>query len=133
MAQGIDGFTAGVLIGAVKTKPDLDQVCELVKSLSNSSDRPSDEDIQKIFAEAQRRFKPRDLVKIDHTDYVGTIAGYNTSTGGFYPGWRFPVYVKIDGSCFEDKESRTFEYVLDQVLPLSVGPVYQPFSLGEQA
>ena len=108
----MDGTTAGLLLGAAALG-DSDQLYDLYKELkSKYGGGPSAEAIAFVEANINRP------CRIAYTDYTGEIVGLNTATGGFYPGSREPVYVKITGcetEKFKSAIGETFSYALDQV------------------
>ena len=109
----MDGFTAGILLGAAKNGANSDEVAEIYKSLkSNEDDGPSAEAI--AFVEANKG-KP---CKVAYTSHIGVIHGLNTARSGFYPGSRFPVYVKISNG---EAAGRVLEYDLEQVVLVEEG------------
>jgi len=57
-------------------------------------------------------------VKINPTSYIGIVDSYNERTGGFYPGIRYPVNVKIistEDVAFNTAIGKVFEYGADQL------------------
>lgn len=79
-----------------------------------------EKELEKALAEVTAIFKVGDIVRVKDTSYIGVIHRFNTSLGGFYPGVRYPIFVKITKS--EDPKWATvagsvFEYELNQVIP----------------
>ena len=76
---------------------------------------PSQTELEKILVQAKKHFPIGATVDVNCTSHFGEVVGYNERTGGFYPGTRFPVYVKITLSDMERAIGQTFEYGLDQL------------------
>jgi hypothetical protein len=71
--------------------------------------------LQEKLAFAKQEFPIDAIVKVKYTSYKGVVTGYNMTLGGFYPGERYPVYVKIldDGELgggLHKVVGETFEY-----------------------
>ena len=107
--MSVDTFTAQVMLQAVANNPGQtqDAIADLYKSLTSKEDGgPSQEDID-FFNEHKGK-----KVSIKHTTHIGHLIELNTSTGGFYPGSRFPFYVKMS----EGKAvGQIFEYDREQI------------------
>lgn len=108
--MSMDGFTAGVLLQAAIEGNSPDQVADLYKSLKGTGDGPPSPQVVELVTSWIG--KP---CKVKHTSHLGVVHGVNTSSSGFYPGSRFPVYVKITESGMKDAVGSVFEYDLDQV------------------
>ena len=59
-------------------------------------------------------------VEVEHTTHIGIIVSYNKNLGGFYPGIRYPVNVKIIYSSLDKAVDCTFEYEADQLKPVNL-------------
>lgn len=74
--------------------------------------------LQEVFAQAEHDFPIETLVLIKGTPYKGVVQSYNRMLGGFYPGVRYPVNVKIiddgeEGKGLHQVVGQVFEYGLD--------------------
>lgn len=105
----IDTFTAATLLNAAINGADHDQLNKLHKSLQNENDAPSQELIDYVNSIVNRK------CKIKATSHKGIIVRANLSTCGFYPGGRYPAYVRITESGMEKAIGNTYEYSLDQI------------------
>lgn len=104
----IDGFTAGLFLGAAMNGASPESIMDLKKSLeSPRAGGPTQEAID--FFEKNKGKK----CKVRFTSYTGIIHDLNRSSGGIYNGERFPIYVLITGE--GRAKNRIFEYELDQV------------------
>lgn len=108
--MSVDAFTAQVMLEAAATNPGKSNevLSDLYKNLTSKEDGgPSQKDID--FFNKHKGKK----VKVKYTTHEGILYKLNTSTGGFYPGSRFPFYVKITN---EGKaQGCIFEYDAGQV------------------
>ena len=108
--MSVDTFTAQVMLEATANNPGQAQgaMADLYKSLTSKEDGgPSQKDID-FFNEHKGK-----KVKVKYTTHEGNLYKLNTSTGGFYPGSRYPFYVKITN---EGKaKDCVFEYDANQV------------------
>lgn len=109
-----DSFTASVMLSAIATNNNEETVnalSSLLNSLGESDPIPTE-----VIAFVESNIgKP---VNVLHTAYKGVIHSCNKSQRGFYPGVRFPVYVRITNSRdpkFEKAIGSVFEYSLDQI------------------
>lgn len=97
-----------------KNEEDLEQLAGLYKSVNKvKSGGPSQEAI-----DWYEKNKGK-TVSIKHTDMEGIVTNLNTKTRGFYPGDRYPIYVKInkDGRTGQyNAMGSTFEYDLEQLI-----------------
>lgn len=107
--MSMDGITAGILLQADSNGSSQEDVYKLYKDLQGNKDAPAPEIIELVTSWIGR------TCKIKWTSHIGEIVGANTSDRGFYPGGRFPVYVKITASGMEKAIGSTFEYGLDQI------------------
>lgn len=105
-----DGFTAGVLLAAAQNPNARDSVYDLYKSLQNAGDAAPAPEIVKFIED--RIGKP---CKVKSTSHIGVVHGVNMASRGFYPGSRYPIFVKITESTHERAIGDVFEYELDQV------------------
>lgn len=108
----MDGFTAKTLLEAAmssKTVDDQNQVADLFKEL-NKDTKKLDPEVEKLVVSWIGK-----SCKIKFTGHQGIVLAANTSTGGFYPGHRFPVIVEITESTMKEAKGQVFEYGLDQV------------------
>lgn len=106
----IDGFTAGAMLHALQGDASRAEIHDMLKSFKREGNGPTKEQVKWVLENMGR------AVSINNTDYTGKITALNTSTGGFYEGGRYPVYVTID----DDVEvirarGATFEYEIDQL------------------
>lgn len=75
--------------------------------------------LDEVLTKARSTFAVGDIVNIKSAGYVGKVIGYNDSLGGFSPGVRYPVLVKIIRNYTEtnkDVVGSVFEYALDQLI-----------------
>lgn len=107
--MSMDGITAGLLLAASTNGAGNDEVYNLYKSLQGNNEAPAPEIVEMVKGWIGKPCKVR------YTDHVGIVHGANESTSGFYPGGRFPVYVKITESGCEEAVGKVFEYSLEQV------------------
>lgn len=106
--MSMDAFTAQTLLQAVANGGDNDRIADLYKGLQSKSDGgPSQKDIDFFNANEGKR------VKINYTGYEGVLESLNISTGGFYPGSRYPFNVRITTE--GEAKDCLFEYDGDQV------------------
>jgi len=109
-----DSFTASVMFSAIATNNNEETVnalSSLLNSLGESDPVPAE---VVTFVESNIGKS----VNVLHTAYKGVIHSCNKSQRGFYPGVRFPVYVRITetgNSKFEKAIGSVFEYGLDQI------------------
>lgn len=112
----MDAFTAELLLAAAeRCEGDPGQqamVADLYKALNKDSGGPT--------AEALLFFEKHEGKRcaVRFTCYTGILTGLNTATSGFYPGSRYPFYVKITESTdekFSDAIGSSFQYGLDQI------------------
>jgi len=59
-------------------------------------------------------------VEVKGTSYIGRVHGFNERLGGFYPGVRYPVLVRIihndsNSTRFNDVPGSVFEYDIEQL------------------
>lgn len=76
------------------------------------------EELEKILTEVKKMFAIGDRVYMKHTCYIGLVYGFNENLGGFYPGIRYPICVKIIESQdpkFSNVVGSKFEYGAEQV------------------
>ena len=74
--------------------------------------------LQEVMTKAREAFAIGDTVFVKYTGYTGKVVGYNNSLGGFYPGIRFPVLVRIthaDDPKWDDVVGSVYQYQLDQL------------------
>lgn len=107
--MSMDGITAGILLQAAQNGSSQDDVYKLYKDLQGERDAPTPEVIELVTSWIGRE------CNVKYTSHKGIITAANTSDRGFYPGGRFPVYVKITSSGMEKAIGQTFEYGLDQI------------------
>lgn len=107
--MSMDGITAGILLQAASNGSSQEDIYKLYKDLQGNKDAPAPEVIELVTSWIGRE------CKIKCTSHTGVITGANTSDRGFYPGGRFPVYVKITASGMDKAIGSTFEYGLDQI------------------
>jgi hypothetical protein len=72
-------------------------------------------ELHEVLAKAEKDFPIETLVLVKYTPYKGVVHGYNKMLGGFYPGVRYPVFVKItdDGDGLHKVVGQVFEYSLE--------------------
>lgn len=108
--MSVDTFTAQVMLEATANNPGKAEgvLADLYKSLTCKEDGgPSQKDID-FFNEHKGK-----KVKVKYTAHEGVLYELNMSRSGFYPGSRFPFYVKITS---EGKaQGCIFEYDADQI------------------
>lgn len=107
--MSFDGITAGLLLQAANNGASQEDVYKLYKDLQGNKDAPAPEVIELVTSWIGR------ACKIKHTSHTGIITDVNTSDCGFYPGGRYPAYVKITESGMKEAIGCTFEYGLDQI------------------
>lgn len=113
--SSIDSVSAGLLLQIAASPKNIDKAADLYKSFNKPEGGPSKEAI--AFFNANKGKK----CSIKYTDYIGEIVKLNTSDGGFYPGNRFPIYVKILESTngkYPEAVGQVFEYDLPQIQTL---------------
>jgi hypothetical protein len=106
----VDSFTASVMLSAVangQTKEEVGQVYDLYKEMNSKSDGGPSPQARAFFEKNQGK-----KCKVKFTSHEGIVHRLNESTSGFYPGGRFPIYVKITNG---EAAGQVFEYDLDQV------------------
>jgi hypothetical protein len=70
---------------------------------------------EEVVDEAKAYCQEGDWVNVFSTSYIGKVVGFNERTSGFYPGDRYPVFIKIIKDISGNKngaEGCTFEYGL---------------------
>ena len=117
--MSIDKFTAEQLLTAIKNGGDGDQVADLYKQINGASEEGPTKEQVDVFIENQGK-----VVTIKGTSMTGLVERLNTSTRGFYPGGRYPIYVKI----LTDERTNQFnaigkklEYDIDQLEVMELG------------
>lgn len=111
----IDPFTVSVLLKALESGANTDNVADLYKmAMKSGPETPDAKEQQSLFDSLALSHPLGTRVKI-HGTRVGTVVGYNRSTGGFYPGWRYPLILRFDAVCFKDNRSSTFEHSSDEL------------------
>lgn len=99
-----------------KNEEDLEQLADLYKSINKVvCGGPSQEAIDWFEVNKDK------MVNIKNTDMEGRVKKLNTSTRGFYPGDRYPIYVEITKDDRTDEYNavgNTFEYDLEQLVLL---------------
>lgn len=110
--MSMDQFTAGQLLSALKNGGDSDGVATLYKQIKGANEEGPNEEQVKFFLENEGK-----VVIIKGTGMSGIVTRLNTSTRGFYPGGRYPIYVKIltDNRTEHNSVGQTFEYDIDQL------------------
>lgn len=77
------------------------------------------EQLDSLLMDARKKFPIGAKVKILHTGYTGEVVSYNNRLGGFYPGVRYPVCVRITYSEKVEFRERAvgsiFEYGMEQL------------------
>ncbi len=104
--MSMDGFTASILLDAV-VKGGGDNVADLYKSLNSNQDGGPSEEARRFFAQNEGK-----VCKIKYTTHEGIVLLLNEATGGFYPGSRYPIKVKITNG---ESSGHVFEYDLEQI------------------
>jgi len=64
--------------------------------------------LEEVLTLAKAKFSIGDMVEVKGTSYIGRVHGFNERLGGFYPGVRYPVLVRI---IHNDDNSARFNYV----------------------
>lgn len=108
--NSFDGFTAGALLSAAMQPGNQDEVYNLYKSLKNNSDGPPAPDVIS-FIEARIGKQ----CEVAHASHRGIVHGVNMASCGFYPGSRYPIFVKITDSSMKEAIGDIYEYDLEQV------------------
>ncbi len=96
-----------------------DQALALYKELQPEDGERAQ--LEKLLVEVRKAFPIGTVVDIMHTGYTGEVIKYNEALGGFYPGIRYPVKVKIikkDPKCKHNVIGSVFEYTPDQLMRL---------------
>lgn len=93
-----------------------ESVLNLVKALGP---KPGEaEQLAALLQIARERYPVGAPVKVLWTSYTGVVHGHNERLGGFYPGVRYPIYVRIT-ACEDEKFQKAvgsvFEYGMDQM------------------
>ena len=115
--MSMDKFTAEQLLSAIKNGGDSDKVADLYKQINGASEEGPTKEQVDFFIENQGK-----VVTIKGTSMTGLVERLNTSTRGFYPGGRYPIYVKIlTDTRPVDSVGRTFEYDIDQLEVMELG------------
>ena len=110
----IDSFTASVALSLIESNPSSSTIEALSGILKDKGDNEPVPDDVVAFIESNIG----NPVKVMGTSYKGVIHSCNKAQGGFYPGIRYPVYVRItetDDAIFECAIGQVFEYELDQI------------------
>lgn len=114
MAQEIDGFTAGLMLDAISKNPEgINEMATLYKQLKGSQDGGPSPEAIRFFEENKGK-----IIKVKHTSYHGEVYKLNEATGGFYPGSREPIYIRItavDDEKWAKVVGQVFSYSLDQL------------------
>lgn len=73
--------------------------------------------LEETLNKAKELFPIGSVVNVIGTTYVGEVVQYNERDFGFYPGYRYPVYVKIIYATRDPHNAvgMTFEYSLDNI------------------
>ena len=115
--MSMDKFTAEQLLSAIKNGGDTEKVADLYKQINGASEEGPTKEQVDFFIENQGK-----VVAIKGTSMTGLVERLNTSTRGFYPGGRYPIYVKIlTDTRPVDSVGRTFEYDIDQLEVMELG------------
>ena len=117
--MSMDKFTAEQLLSAIKNGGESEKVADLYKQINGAREEgPSKEQVD-FFLENRGK-----VVAIKGTSMTGLVERLNTSTRGFYPGGRYPIYVKI----LTDERTNQFnavgkklEYDIDQLEVMHLG------------
>jgi hypothetical protein len=94
----------------------LDELAERVLGDDFHKDTKSSSELNKILDPLRNLFIEGDIVDIVCTSYIGEFIGFNTKQGGLYPGWRYPLLVKIISSTnkrFDRCVGSVFEYTTE--------------------
>ena len=106
----LDSFTNKALLKQLSINPEkADEIRDLCKQIEGKANAPSAEQVEWFYANENKE------VEVIHTPHVGTVSQLNTSTNGFYPGGRYPVYVVITKSTMPEAIGEVFEYGIDQL------------------
>ena len=102
------------------TKEDIDNQWESMKQLKEAlrPGRNESSELEKIIEQATKLFPIESTVVVLGTGYTGVVVGYNTRLGGFTPGIRYPVNIRITASSnvdFQSSVGSIFEYSLTQL------------------
>lgn len=97
---------------------EMESVVDLFKEMALKA--PSQKNVDEMIALAKENFSIGEEVEIVGTSYIGKVTNFNTRTHGFYPGDRYPVFVKIirilsPPSPNTAKIGDIFEYGIDQL------------------
>ena len=116
--MSMDKFTAEQLLTTLKNGGDNDSVADLYKQIKGVNEEGPTEEQVKFFIENEGK-----TVTIKGTSMTGLVVELNTSTRGFYPGGRYPIYVKIltDTRTEHNSVGQTFEYGIDQLEDIQEG------------
>lgn len=93
---------------------------DMLKQLKKELQPQHDEEklLEGILHSVKQKFSVGQIVTIKDTGYTGVVTGFNECLGGFYPGVRYPIFVKITKSedpNFERAVGCIFEYSENQV------------------
>lgn len=110
----IDNFTANVIISCIQNQGLTEDSFDRLRKLVDTNQGGPSQEAMDFFETNKGK-----NCKLKHTNYNGVIDSLNTSTSGFYPGSKYPIYVKITKS--NDKKydhvvGNVFEYNLDQIV-----------------
>ena len=115
--MSMDKFTAEQILSAIKNGGDTEKVADLYKQINGASEEGPTKEQVDFFIENQGK-----VVTIKGTSMTGLVERLNTSTRGFYPGGRYPIYIKILTDIRPvDSVGRTFEYDIDQLEVMDLG------------
>lgn len=101
---------------AATKQPIDDSVLDIYKALKPQMGES--EELEIIIKQAAEMFPSNTFVEVFGTDYVGEVVSYNKKLGGFYPGVRYPVNVKIIHSPserFKTAIGKVFECTFDNL------------------
>lgn len=104
----IDSFTTSALLTAIKQTGDQTACADLYRQMTSQNEGGPSEAATEYYKQHTGK-----LVFIVGTMMLGYISGLNTSTTGFYPGSRYPIYVNIVGDYTgrgENVTGQKFEY-----------------------
>lgn len=110
----IDSFTASVALSLIESNPSSSTIEAFYGILKDKGDSEPVPDDVVAFIESNIG----NPVNVMGTSYKGVIHSCNKAQGGFYPGIRYSVYVRIietDNAKFQSAIGQVFEYGLDQI------------------
>lgn len=95
----------------------MENILNLYKEMRQEFDNLPKNILEETLSKAKESFPIGSIINVIGTTYVGEVVRYNERQSGFYPGYRYPIYVKIIHATHDPHNAvgMTFEYSLDNV------------------